>query len=99
MTYDIKNLNVASLDFDDIVQSLSTFFQQQPELKDVNFTDEGTAANMLVQILATATAYSGVYSQFGYVNSWPVTANYVEGILTCASLSSILIPYTQSALW
>jgi hypothetical protein len=97
MTYNIKNLNVASLDFDDIVASLSTFLQQQPELSDVNFTDEGTAANMLVQILATSTAYSGVYAQFGYINSWPVTANFVEGVLASASLSSILIPYTQSA--
>lgn len=97
MTYDIKNLNVASLDFDDIVSSLSSFLQEQPELSDINFTDEGTAANMLVNILATATAYSGVYAQFGYVNSWPVTANMVEGVLAAASLSSILIPYTQSA--
>ncbi len=98
MTYDIKNLNVASLDFDDIVSSLTTFFQEQPELSDINFTDEGTAANMLVQILATSTAYAGVYAQFGYVNSWPVTANMVEGVLAAASLNSILIPYTQSAM-
>ena len=97
MTYDIKNLNVASLDFDDILLSLSSFFQQQPELNDINFNDEGTAANMLLQILATATAYNGVYAQFGYTNSWPVTANMVEGVLAAASLSSILIPYTQSA--
>jgi hypothetical protein len=53
--------------------------------------------NMLLQILATATAYNGVYAQFGYTNSWPVTANMVEGVLAAASLSSILIPYTQSA--
>jgi hypothetical protein len=97
MTYNLKNLNVSSLDFDDIVSSLSTFLQQQPELSDINFTDEGTAANMLIHILATATAYSGVYSQFGYINSWPVTANFVEGVLASASLSSVLIPYTQSA--
>jgi hypothetical protein len=97
MTYNIKNLNVASLDFDDIVTSLSSFLQAQPELADVNFTDEGTAANMLVNILSTATAYSGVYSQFGYINSWPVTANIIEGVLASASLSSILIPYSQSA--
>tara|TARA_R110000868_G_scaffold139430_3_gene354222 strand:+ start:5059 stop:6150 length:1092 start_codon:yes stop_codon:yes gene_type:complete len=97
MTYDIKNLNVASLDFDDIVSSLTSFFQQQPELVDINFTDEGTAANMLIQILATSTAYAGVYAQFGYTNSWPVTANMVEGVLAAASLNSILIPYSQSA--
>jgi len=98
MTYNLKNLNVASLDFDDIVDSLSSFFQQQPDLADINFTDEGTAANLLVNILATTTAYSGVYAQFGYVNSWPVTANIVEGVLSAASLSSILIPYSQSAV-
>lgn len=97
MTYNLKNLSVASLDFDDIVQNLSSFLQKQPDLADVNFTDEGTAAKMLIDILATSTAYAGVYAQFGYVNSWPVTANMVESVLGCASLSSVLIPYTQSA--
>jgi hypothetical protein len=97
MTYDLKKLQVASLDFDDIVTSLSRFLKEQPELKDINFDDKGTAANMLINILATATAYSGVYAQFGYVNSWPVTSNLVEGILSSASLSSILIPKSQSA--
>lgn len=97
MTYDLKKLQVASLDFDDIVTSLSRFLKDQPELVDINFDDKGTAANMLVNIMATATAYSGVYAQFGYVNSWPVTSNLVEGVLSAASLSSIIIPKTQSA--
>lgn len=97
MTYDIRNLNVASLDFDDIVTSLSTFLNEQPDLTDVDFNSPGSAANMLVNILATATAYNGVYSQFSYINSWPCSANMIEGVLSAASLSSVVIPYKRSA--
>jgi hypothetical protein len=37
MTYQLKNLNVASLDFDDIKLSLINFFNQQPDLADIDF--------------------------------------------------------------
>lgn len=97
MTYNLKNLNVASLDFDDIRTSLSTFLSDQPDLADIDFQSPGSAANMILNILATATAYNGVYAQFAYTNSWPSSANIRDAILGCASLSSILIPYTQSA--
>lgn len=97
MTYNIKNLNVASLDFDDIVTSLSTFLNEQPDLADIDFKSPGSAASMLINILATATAYNGVYAQMSYTNSWPCSANMIEAVLAAASLSSIVIPYTESA--
>jgi len=97
MTYNLNNLNVASLDFDDIRESLSTFLSQQPDLADIDFQASGSAASMILNILATATAYNGVYAQFAYTNSWPSSANMRNSILGCASLASILVPYTQSA--
>lgn len=97
MTYNLNNLNVASLDFDDISSNLSSFLNQQPDLADIDFSNSGSAANMLLNILATVTAYNGVYAQFAYINSWPASANVESAILGCASLSSVLVPYTQSA--
>ena len=97
MTYDITKLNVASLDFDDIVTSLASFLNDQPDLADVDFKSPGSAANMLINILATVTAYNGVYAQMSFTNSWPSSANMTESVLSAASLSSIVIPYTRSA--
>lgn len=97
MSYDIKKLNVASLDFDDIRTNLSKFLNAQPDLADIDFTSPGSAASMILNILATATAYNGIYAQMAYTNSWPSSSNMVEPLLGCASLSSILIPYTKSA--
>ena len=97
MTYNIKNLNVASLDFDDIRTNLANFLSAQPDMADVDFESSGSAANMILNILATATAYNGVYAQMAYTNSWPSSANIADSILGCASLSSVLVPYIQSA--
>lgn len=98
MTYDIKNLNVASLDFDEIRTNLSNFLLAQPDMADIDFQSSGSAANMILNILATATAYNGIYAQMAYVNSWPSSANISNSLLGCASLSSVLIPYKQSAM-
>jgi hypothetical protein len=97
MTYDIKNLNVASLDFDDIRTNLASFLNAQPDLADIDFASSGSAASMLLNILATATTYNGIYAQMAYTNSWPSSSNMVQPLLGCASLSSILIPYIKSA--
>jgi len=97
MTYDIKNLNVASLDFDDIRTNLASFLNAQPDLADIDFSSSGSAASMLLNILATATTYNGIYAQMAYTNSWPSSANMIQPLLGCASLSSIIIPYIKSA--
>lgn len=97
MTYQLQNLNVASLDFDDIKESLITFFENQDELKDLDFRNESSAVNMLLNILATVTAYNGVYAQFGFINSFATTANVLESILGIAANSSVLIAPVQSA--
>lgn len=97
MSYDIKNLNVASLDFDDIKTSLISFFEQQSDLKDLDFRNESSAVNMLLNILATVTAYNGVYAQYGFVNSFATTSNLLESVLGIASNSSVLIAPTLSA--
>lgn len=97
MTYQLKNLNVASLDFDNIKQSLSNFFKQQNDLKDLDFDNEASSVNMLLNMLATATAYNGIYAQYGYVNSFATTATVLESILGIASNSSVLVAPTQTA--
>lgn len=97
MAYDIKKLNVASLDFDDIRTNLSKFLNAQPDLADIDFTSPGSAASMILNILATATTYNGIYAQMAYTNSWPSSSSMVEPLLGCASLSSVLIPYIKSA--
>jgi hypothetical protein len=97
MAYDIKNLNVASLDFDNIKSSLITFLEQQNDLKDLDFRNNASAVNLLLNILATVTAYNGVYAQYGYVNSFATTTTLLESILGIASNSSVLIAPTLSA--
>ena len=97
MTYQLKNLNVASLDFDDIKASLINFLEQQSDLKDLDFRNDASSINLLLNILCTVTAYNGVYAQFGFINSFASTASILESILGIASNSSVLIAPTQSA--
>jgi hypothetical protein len=97
MTYQLKNLNVASLDFDDIKTSLVEFFKQQPELADIDFENNASAANLLVNILSTVTAYNGIYAQFGYVNSFATTTTLLQSLLGIAANSSVLVIPTQGA--
>jgi hypothetical protein len=97
MTYNLKNLNVASLDFDNIVTSLISFLEVQPGLTDIAFRDKSTMANRLINILATATAYNGIYAQFGFTETALSTATLLESVISIASNYSVLIPITQSA--
>lgn len=97
MTYNLTNLNVASLDFDDIKQSLTSFFEQQEELKNLDFRNEASSVNMLLNMLSTVTAYNGVYAQFGFTNSFATTATILESILGLAANSSVLVVPTLSA--
>lgn len=97
MTYQLQNLNVASLDFDDIKSSLTEFFKNQPDLADIDFDNEASTANLLVNILATVTAYNGVYAQFGYVNSFATTTTLLNSLLGIASNNSVLIAPVQGA--
>lgn len=97
MTYNIKNLNVASLDFDDIKTSLTTFLEKQNDLKDLDFRNEASAVNLLINILSTVTAYNGVYAQYGFINSFATTATVLESLLGIASNNAVLIVPTASA--
>jgi hypothetical protein len=97
MTYQLSNLNVASLDFDDIKTSLISFLRSQPDLADIDFDNDASAANLLINILATATAYNGVYAQFGFVNSFATTTTLLNSLLGIAANNSILLAPVQSA--
>lgn len=97
MSLEFKNLNVASLDYRTIVNSIRSFLKQEPTLSDLDFDNEASAVNMLVNILATATAYNGVYSQFGYKESFMTTAELLESIVGLASNSSVLLNVKKSA--
>jgi hypothetical protein len=97
MAYNIKDLNVSSLDFSDIVESLTSFLESQPTLANIDFRNTASAANMLINILATATAYNGVYSYFGFNESFKISAQNLESFSGLASNESILLPFTQSA--
>lgn len=97
MTYKLNNLNVASLDFDNIKESLISFLEQQQDLKDLDFRNEASSVNLLLNILSTVTAYNGVYAQFGFVNSFATTTSLLESVLGIASNSSVLVAPTQSA--
>lgn len=97
MPYDLKKLNVASLDFDNIKSSLISFLEQQTDLKNLDFRNEASAVNLLLNILSTATAYNGVYAQYGYINSFATTATVLESLLGIASNNSVLLIPTNSA--
>lgn len=97
MSLDFKKLNVASLNYTDIIGSLKTFLKAEPSLKNLDFDNEGSAISMLCNILATGVAYNGVYSQFGYHESFLSTANMLESIFGIASNGSVLLEAKQSA--
>ena len=97
MTYNLKTLNVASLDFEDIKNSLISFLEIQPGLTDVDFRNQASTANLLINILSTATAYNGIYSQFGFTESFLSTATLLESVISIASNHSIVVPLVKSA--
>jgi hypothetical protein len=73
------------------------FFKQEPTLSDLDFDNQASAVNMLVNILATATAYNGVYAQFGYHESFLSTSTLLSSIVGIASNSSVLLETKNSA--
>jgi len=95
MAYNLSDLNVASLDFTQIKNSLTAFLKEQPDLKDLDFSNSASATNMIVNIMATATAYNGVYAQYGYLNSFATTATTLPSILGIAANSSVLVEPTK----
>lgn len=97
MAYNLTNLNVSSLDFDDIKTSLIEFLEQQSDLKDLDFRNEASSVNLLMNILSTVTAYNGVYAQFGFTNSFATTATLLESLLGIASNNSVILAPTKSA--
>lgn len=97
MTYQLQNLDVSSLDFEDIKTSLVSFFKQQPDLSDLDFDNNASTTSLLINMLATVTAYNGVYSQFGYINSFATTTTLLQSLLGIASNNSVMITPTQGA--
>lgn len=97
MTYQLQNLDVSSLDFDDIKTSLVAFFKQQPDLSDLDYDNNASTTNLLINMLATVTAYNGVYSQFGYINSFATTTTLMQSLLGIASNNSVTLKPTQGA--
>lgn len=97
MAYNLQSLNVASLDFTEIKSSLSNFLKQQTDLSDLDFDNNASAVNMLLNILATATAYNGVYAQYGYLNSFATTSTTLQGLLGIASNNSVLLEPTKTS--
>jgi len=97
MTYNLKTLNVASLDFENIKDSLISFLEVQPGLTDIDFRNDASTANLLINILSTATAYNGIYSQFGFTESFLSTATLLESAISIASNHSIVVPLIKSA--
>ena len=97
MAYNLNQLKVASLDYSYIVDSLITFLEKQPELKNVDFRNNASAANMIINILATATAYNGIYTQLGLKESFVSTASLLESLVGIASNNGIVIAPVKSA--
>lgn len=97
MAYNLNQLKVASLDYSYIVESLTTFLEKQPELKDIDFRNQASAANMIINILATATAYNGIYTQLGLKESFVSTASLLESLVGVASNNAIVIAPVKSA--
>jgi len=97
MAYNTKDLNVSSLDFTDITNSLIKFLETQPQLNNIDFRNSSSAANMIINILATATAYNGAYGYFGFNESFKISAQNLESFSGLASNESILLPFTLSA--
>jgi len=54
-----SNINLSSLDFDTLKQSLLVYLQSQDTFKDYNF--EGSSLNVLVDLLAYNTQYNAYY--------------------------------------
>lgn len=97
MSLDFKKLNVASLNYADIVVSLKKFLKSEPTLSSLDFDNEASATSLLCNILATGAAYNGVYAQFGYHESFLSTATMLPSIVGLASNGSVLLELKKSA--
>ena len=60
MSTNKSSLKVLNLDFDDLKESFSTFLASQDKFKDYNFT--GSGLNILMDVLAYNTHYTGFYT-------------------------------------
>jgi len=86
------NLNVSELDFDKIQTNLKTYLQAQTEFQDYNF--DGSNLATLVDALAYATHYNGVYANAAVNESFLDSAQIRNSIVSHAKA----IGYTPSSV-
>lgn len=77
----MSNLDITSLDFDELKNNFKTFLQSQPEFSDFNF--EGSGFNVLLDILAYNTHYQTYYA------SMLLNESFLDSSVKLASAESI----------
>lgn len=78
------NLRITELDFDDIKSNLKTYLRNQQEFQDYDF--EGSAMNILLDVLAYNTHYMGYYVNMVANEMFLDTAQIRNSVLSHAKL-------------
>ena len=89
------NLNISSLEFDDIKNDLKDYFKQDQQWTDYNF--EGSAMSSYLNILAYNTHYTGYYVKMMLNEGFADTAQTREAMLSKAKRGGYIVKSKTSA--
>lgn len=89
------NLNISSLEFDDIKNDIKDYFKQDQQWTDYNF--EGSAMSSYLNILAYNTHYTGYYVKMMLNEGFADTAQTREAMLSKAKRGGYIVKSKTSA--
>ena len=91
----MSQIQLGSLDYDEIRNELKTFLSDQEELKDYNF--DGSIISTIVDLMAYNTMYYAFYSNMQANEAFLDTAQRTESLISLAKPLGYVVPHRKSA--
>lgn len=91
----LPQLNLGSLEFDDIKNSIKTYLKSQDTFTDYNF--EGSAMSVLVDLLAYNTLYYGFYSNMIANEIFFDSAQKISSLISLAKPLGYVVPGARAS--
>ena len=91
----MSQIQLGSLDYDEIRNELKTFLSDQEELKDYNF--DGSILSTVLDLMAYNTMYYGFYSNMQANEAFLDTAQRTESLISLAKPLGYVVPHRKSA--
>ena len=91
----MSQIQLGSLDYDEIRNELKSFLSDQEELKDYNF--DGSILSTVLDLLAYNTMYYAFYSNMQANEAFLDTAQRTESLISLAKPLGYVVPHRKSA--